>query len=510
MRNGLIRVITLAAGLTVACGSAATAGPSPQPAVVVTNDKAITRTHEGPFLLVDRANPETVYLSEVELQTGQCRFYSSSNHGGSWVKGGSPNLAPYSCVPGTGHPQSVRTQLAQASNGTLLYVFSGNDPAAAGSRTVLLGRSTDRGQTWQTSTVDVGPKVTPENFGDAQLNYQAHVAVDPSNPKAVYVIWRRAYPTFQGKTLFPNRSWMASSTDGGATFGAPTMAFDKDTSSDSPFLFFAGGKLSATYVQAFPRPATGAAPPNEVHLATTPDGGRTWSDSKISSAPFADGPTAVYDAARKKLHVVWDDNRNGEFDSFYSSSSDGSAWSEPKKLNDDPKRVKGHLFPIVGLSANGRLDAAWYDFRNDPYPADTGPFAGDQGKRSDVYTSSSSDGGKSWTRNLRLNDLTIDRTKGIQNAQFSFFVPPALVSGNGWTLAAWSDTRNGDSFSSTQDILTGQVALDRPAAGNDGSNFATALGIAGLGSLAGGAGVGLLVAVAALRRRQRGGRATVA
>ena len=502
MKRQYLAVVAIAA-LAVACGSTATAGPTAQGSVLVTNDKSITRTHEGPFLLVDRSNADTVYLSEAELQTGQCRFYISTNRGGTWTKGGSPNLAPYNCTPGTGHPQSIRTNLAQASNGTLLYGFAGNDPAAGGSRSILLGRSSDKGNSWQTTLVYAAPKVTTDTFGNAELNYQAHLAVDPANANNVFVIWRRAYPNFQGKVFLPNRPWMATSTDGGATFGQPFKPMDKDTGSDSPYIFFAKGVLTATFMVNPPRPATGAAPPQEVHLGTSSDSGKTWTDSKISSANFVDGPNAVYDAAAKRYSVVWDDNRNGEFDAFYSSSTDGTTWADPKKLNDDPKRVKGHLFPTISAAPNaGRLNVAWYDFRNDPYPADTGPFAGDQGKRSDVYATSSTDSGKTWSANLRVNNQVIDRTKGIQNPQYSFFVPLSAVSGSDWMLTAWSDTRNGDSFSSTQDIFTGQLLFNQTVAGGDNGSFATALTIAVIGGIGGGAGVALLIAVAVLRRRQ--------
>ena len=504
MKRRIGLVVAAAALAAMACGSAAGAGPIARPSIQVTTDRGLTRTHEGPFLLVDRTNRDTVYLSEAELQTGQCRFYTSNDRGATWARGASPNLPPFNCSPGTGHPQSIRTHLAQASDGTLLYAFAGNDPAAGSARSILLGRSSDRGRTWQTAPVHVAPAVTPETFGNAQLNYQAHVAVDPANPKSVFVIWRRAYPNFQGRVLLPNRSWMASSSDGGATFGAATMAFDKDTSSDSPFPFFAGGRLNVAYVQAFPRPATGAAPPNEVHFASSTDLGRTWSDTKVASANFADGPNAVYDAGARTFSLVWDDNRNGEFDAFYASSKDGSAWTAPRQLNDDPKRIKGHLFPTLGLASGGRLDVAWYDFRNDPYPPDSGPFAGDQGRRGDVYSTSSTDGGRSWSPNLRVNDLVIDRTKGIQNSQFSFFVPLAVASGPDWTLVAWSDTRNGDGFSSTQDIFSGQVAFKVPAARGDGVSLPVVLGIAAAGGLAGGAGIALIVAVLIMRRRQTG------
>lgn len=487
-----------------ACGGTPVAsGPVASMPVLVSLDKTITHTLEGPDLLVDRSNPSTVYLSDAELQTGECRFFSSTDRGTTWAKGGSPNLSPYSCSPGTGHPQSIRTHLAQASDGSLYYVFAGNDPSAGGARSVLLGHSNDRGQTWKTSIVVKGPPVAAATFGDAQLNYQAHVAIDPSDAKRVIVAWRRAYPNFQGKVKFPNRSWMAASTDGGATFGDPFMFLDEDTSGDSPQLFFANGKLNATYVQAFPRPPTGDAPPNKLHFASSSDGGRTWSESDLSTpAPFADGPTALWDVAHKQFVAVWDDNRNGEFDVFATTSSDGKTWSPTLKVNDDPKRIKGHLFPTLGRSPDGRLDVSWYDFRNDPYPAETGLRAGNQGKRSDVYSSHSIDGGRTWTPNLKINDIPIDRTKGIQNAQFSFFVPLAMASSGTWSMTAWSDTRNGDGFSSTQDIYTARVDYHVQPAGPGGGDLGLATALAASGGLAAGAGVALLVTVLLIRRRR--------
>ena len=494
----------LAVAVGPACGgSEIVRQPLAAAAVLVTVDRSLTHTQEGPDLLVDRSDPARVYLSEAELQAGECRFYSSSDRGATWSRGGSPTLAPYSCSPGTGHPQSIRTRLAQAPDGSLYYAFAGNDPAAGGGRSVLLGHSTDRGKTWKTVIVDRAPAVTAAAFGDAQLNYQAHVAIDPSDARKVSVAWRRAYPFFQGKVKLPTRTWLATSSDGGATFGEPFQFLDEDTGQDSPQIFFDNGRLNATYVQAFPRPASGDPPPNKLHFASSTDGGKTWAESDLATpAPFADGPTAVWDGSRRQYVVVWDDNRNGEFDIFGTTSADGRAWSEPKKLNDDPKRIKGHLFPSIGRAPDGRLDVAWYDFRNDPYPPETGLRAGNQGKRGDVYSTHSSDGGRTWSRSLRVNDLTIDRTKGIQNGQFSFFVPLAMASGDNWYLTAWSDTRNGDSFSSTQDIYTARVDLNPEAPEGAGGNLGLATGLAAAGGLAGGAGVALLIAVLVLRRRR--------
>ncbi len=74
----------------------------------------------------------------------------------------------------------------------------------------------------------------------------------------------------------------------------------------------------------------------------------------------------------------------GDRDILYRRSTDGGrSFSEPRRINDDDpalRRVQGS--PNVSVAPNGRLDAIWWDFRNDP-----GLFA------NDVYYSYSTDDG---------------------------------------------------------------------------------------------------------------------
>ncbi|MDQ3305808.1 MAG: hypothetical protein M3535_07480 [Actinomycetota bacterium] len=68
-----------------ACGSGGGEPTSAAPDVLVTDDATVSRTHEASYLLVDRDDPDTVYLSESELQSGDCRFYVSTDQGRSWA-----------------------------------------------------------------------------------------------------------------------------------------------------------------------------------------------------------------------------------------------------------------------------------------------------------------------------------------------------------------------------------------------------------------------------------------
>jgi len=121
----LSAALILTAGAAVACGGTAIKPVAADRSVAVTNDRTITRTHESPFLLRDRDRPDTVYLSSLELQSGQCEFYVSHDRGQSWAKGTAPKPAPATCKVNGAHPQAAITQMAQPPDGTLHHSFPG-------------------------------------------------------------------------------------------------------------------------------------------------------------------------------------------------------------------------------------------------------------------------------------------------------------------------------------------------------------------------------------------------
>jgi hypothetical protein len=113
------------------------------------------------------------------------------------------------------------------------------------------------------------------------------------------------------------------------------------------------------------------------------------------------------------------------------------------------------------------VDVTWYDFRDDPFPAPTvgggnvlGTFS-DRGKVASVYLTSSTDGGKTWSRNLRVNDQLIDRTVGTWANNYDVLAPPAIASTGTTAVVAWSDTRNATIVSQSQDIATAVVTFER-------------------------------------------------
>lgn len=515
VRQGFLGALALA--LLAGCGGDAAVSAAAGPSHLVTTDRTITHTHEAPSLLIDRTDSRTAYMSDVELQSGQCRFYRSSDGGSTWSLGTAPALAPYtSCELGPGQPQNVRTELRQSPDGTLYYLYQARDPAAGGARSVLLGRSRDGGRSWAVTPVDAAPKPSPAD--PIELDFVAHMTVDPDHPSTVYVMWRRSYWNgLAGHSPGPiTRPWLAVSTDGGATFGAPARMFDRNPGFDGPRPVVVSGRLYAFWRESAPAAtAANPTPVTTIWASTSTDQGRTWSDSKIAEAPDASEPVPLYDAARRRFDVVWHDNRNHDLDVYFSSSSDASTWSQPIRLNDDTAGNRaGQFYPQIALAPGGRLDVAWYDFRNDPYPAPRPEgrqsylnLSSNLGRQQDVYFTYSTDGGSTWAHNKRVNDLRIDRTRGTWNGQYFLVVPPSLASSAGGALIAWSDTRNGDGQSATQDIVTGTVAVGAVAPDSGAPTWAVAA-LVMLAGLAAGAGIALLVATLLLGRRQARLRST--
>ncbi len=96
---------------------------------------------------------------------------------------------------------------------------------------------------------------------------------------------------------------------------------------------------------------------------------------------------------------------------------------------------------------------------------------------------------------MRVNDVPIDRTIGSWINNMDVMAPVAIASFNDGAVVAWSDTRNGNAISNTQDIFTSTVTF-----GETEVNRVTGFQAGVVGALLG-LGLAMCLAVYLVRRQ---------
>lgn len=463
---------------------------------------SVARNFEGPAVAVDPKNDANVFVAASDLLSNACHVYRSTNGGKAFTELKGPDFGTSTdCgLNKGGIPQNQRMKLAFDPEGVLYWAVAVADPAAKGARSVVLARSADQGRTWTTTTV--AQAIVPPTPDEAAANFVPDLFVSPfgTAPRTVWVSWRRSYTESSEKTT---EGWAAKSSDGGATFGSEVRAMEKDPGFDAPRIVQdAEGTVYWFQRERQTGGEEGDPPkPSPLLMATSTDGGRTWNEGEVGQAdPVMEEPLAAVSPAGDTLYLAWADGRNGDLDVFFMRSTDrGESWSDPLRINDDPlKNKRSQKWPRMSVAANGRIDIAWYDYRNDAKdtPKDDVEFF--LGDTNDVYVASSDDGGATFGDNVRVTGASIDRTLGTYNVQYFVEVPPGLGSGKDGAYVAWSDTRLGDADTGAQDIFGAVETIE------EGSSSSARWLILGAEIVLIVAGVALLV-TAAVRRRSGGG-----
>jgi hypothetical protein len=248
-------------------------------------------------------------------------------------------------------------------------------------------------------------------------------------------------------------------------------------------------------------------PPAGVALSKSTDGGRTW--STILSIPFSydnarGGPANAYAqlavTRAGTLHIVYNQNPKPDIanysEVFHRASYDGGkTWTDPKSLADsDPNLYAGAFFPNLSVAGNGRVDVAWWDTRDTP------------GQRfNDIYYSYSNDDGRTWSKNERITDQSVDRRVGVWGLNYDIASQPGITSTDAYAVFGWDDTRNTDKAVGDNTYLGGGLqdiyiaAAQFEEIGGGTSNVAKVVLAGVVGLLA----VGLVLLLGAMLTRRR-------
>jgi hypothetical protein len=200
-------------------------------------------------------------------------------------------------------------------------------------------RSTDAGETW-------GPD-TRLTF-DPNISWYQSLALTGSN---LHVVWRESRDG--NYDIFYKRS-----TDQGITWGADTNLTQAPGSSETPCITACGDML---HVLWFDNRDGGA---YEIYYKRSTDQGLTWEpDVRLTyDAGVSFGPCAV--ARDSMVHVVFQDSRYGNWELFYLCSTDyGVTWGSEVRLTNASETSEA---PSVAVSASN-IHVTWWDNRDGNY-----------------------------------------------------------------------------------------------------------------------------------------------
>ena len=496
MRRAHVLVLAFATTLAGVGGASAQLPPASitQPVQLTKADTAPTRTYGTPMIAVDPEDPNHIVAAGAEFRTRRCGLTRSVDGGQTWTQleaSPLPKEYPFCFITETGVPQAM---VAFGRNHTLYYVSPGWDTADSqttdwpfpqgggwrGNVTVVLSKSADLGDSWVSTIVR-----DPRGRKGADLENNRPVtglAIDThSGPDdIVYVGYAQVYQ--DRKTAV-----VSVSTDGGKTFATPVNVASNYLDNEAVRLDLgkAAGRPTAPTLNALDitwpvltvdakgtlyavwhargRPG----PPvddSATYLSRSTDKGKTFTVTQIGpptntfiNAAIAWSPEG---GPGGTLHLVYHSTTTRkvdyEYDVFYRRSTDGgTTWSDEKTLNDDDsKNLIVQVHANLSVAPNGRVDVAWWDFRND-----TGNFA------NDIYLTSSSDNGSSWSKNVRVTDRSVNRRIGPWFGNADIRQPPGLVSRDEFTLVVWDDTRNGNDVTQTQDLYSSIVQYQALSSG---------------------------------------------
>lgn len=276
----------------------------------------------------------------------------------------------------------------------------------------LISYSFNGGQSWEQSVLPVPQGISGCTASQgAPCPFAPDIAFAPDG--TLYVV----YVNLQGNGNRPDNLWIATSTDGGRTLSLPTkiaggLTFQQRVTVDPK------GPIYVTYLQAtevgFLRFAD---PPPRILTVRSDDGGKTFSAPVAvsdASRPRVLAPSPILDKDGQ-LVVMYQDMKGNRRDYEYQegpaaelpvalvltrSSDGGKTFSPGVEIEADMLLTRRFLpflpeIPQLAISPAGKMYASWADGRD-----------GDD----DVWLRSSSDGGTTWTKAVKVNDNGADGT----------------------------------------------------------------------------------------------------
>ncbi len=152
----------------------------------------------------------------------------------------------------------------------------------------------------------------------------------------------------------------------------------------------------------------------EIYYIRSTDGGVSWDADTRLTTNTSDSWNPSIAANGSLVHVVWEDERQGNSEIYYKNSTDGGVtWGADTRLTSSPSDSWNPSVTVSGVFVH----VAWYDFRDGNW---------------EIYYKLSVDGGVSWGTDTRMTN----------NSHVSRY--PCLASSGSVVHLVWHDDRDGN------------------------------------------------------------------
>lgn len=262
-------------------------------------------------------------------------------------------------------------------------------------------------------------------------------------------------PNCQASTATDSPIKLKRSTDGGATWGSEVDVSGSFTDAQgSADVVTPDGTVYVAFLAT-------CGTSDCIFSSRSTDAGQTFTQTQVAhvtasndisagvSDTFrADSFPSIASDASGRLYTVWGERRTGTTsnDIYMSSSSNGTTWSSPSRVNT--VATGDQFFPAVTVDSSGVVWVSYSDRRDDP-----------QNILYRQYVSHSHDNGITWD-DLQVASAPSD-PRAVRFSDNSLFIGDYnsidAIPGAAGVWMSWCDTRNSTTSAGEEDIFAGRV-----------------------------------------------------